>query len=332
MHFPTFVHARISSKQGFCVHNGAGLLHCQATTDKKGLAVHRPASSPDISLLSPEMQEQWHVDKNLHLGAIQIKPHAIIEAVWQCNNCPAGQPHIWTARVSSRARGTHCPYCSNRKVCSHNCLATVAPDVAQFWNHSKNEKTPEQVVPGTSFRAEWKCPACNHEWQVRVSDRVRGNRGCPKCALSSRRKQSQPTFAEAQPAELAEWDHEWNEVFGFYPHKVTLGSGQLVHWICSRCPRGQPHRWTAAPLHRIGHGTGCAVCAGQQVCVCNSLESLFPSIAVELDIDANGFAPSEITAQSNKKVWWQSAKRGSWKQAVFVRTAHIGRKLRSNSQ
>lgn len=28
-------------KEGSCVHNGAGLLHCQATADKQDLLVHR---------------------------------------------------------------------------------------------------------------------------------------------------------------------------------------------------------------------------------------------------------------------------------------------------
>ncbi|KAL3154990.1 hypothetical protein ABBQ38_011515 [Trebouxia sp. C0009 RCD-2024] len=133
---------------------------------------------------------------------------------------------------------------------------------------------------------------------------------------------SQPTFAEAQPAELAEWDHERNEAEGFYPHRLTLGSHKLVHWICSCCPRGQPHRWTASPANRISNGSGCAVCAGWQACVCNSLETWFPSVAAEFDVDMNGFAPSEITAQSHKKVWWRNAKQGSWKQSVDCRTTH----------
>ncbi|KAL3144687.1 hypothetical protein ABBQ38_001814 [Trebouxia sp. C0009 RCD-2024] len=130
----------------------------------------------------------------------------------------------------------------------------------------------------------------------------------------------QPTFAEAQPAELAEWDHERNEAEGFYPHEVTLGSGKLVHWVCSCCPKGQPHRWTAPPFSRVHNGKGCAVCAGMQACVCNSLESLFQSLAAEFDTDKNGFAPSEVTAGSDKQVWWRNANRGSWRQSVNHRT------------
>ncbi|KAL3144769.1 hypothetical protein ABBQ38_001884 [Trebouxia sp. C0009 RCD-2024] len=297
-----------------------GHLQSQTTADKPGQPYGTPPASPDISMLSPELQQQWHVDSNSNLGAIKLKPQSNIKAVWQCDKCPAGQPHVWTAVVASRTHGAHCPYCSNKRVCLHNSLATIAPETAKYWNHSKNETAPDQVVAGSHSRAEWKCPACQYEWKSQIVKRVRTGSGCPRCRCKNRKQNSLSTFAEAQPACLAEWDHEHNEADGFYPHMVTLGSHKQVHWICSCCPRGQPRRWTARPSDRIAHGSGCAVCAGQQACVCNSLESLFPSIAAEFDTDANGFAPSEVTAKSTKEVWWRNAKRGSWRQAVYVRT------------
>ena len=298
----------------------AGHLQCQSTGSKQDQSDNRPTVSPDVSMLRPELQQQWHVDRNLHLGLLKVKPHSHRKAIWQCNNCPAGQPHIWAAKVADRTRGTQCPYCSNRLVCKHSSLATVAPEVALYWNYSKNEKTPEQVLAGSNLRAEWQCPACKWEWQAPIQMRTRKSAGCPKCSRAQRVTQRQPTFAEAQPAELSEWDYELNDAEGLFPSKVTLGSNKLVHWKCACCPRGQTHRWTTAPHCRIGHGSGCAVCAGQQPCICNSLESLFPSVAAELDVEKNDFAPSEITARSNKKVWWRNTKRGSWMQAVDQRT------------
>ena len=288
-----------------------------------------PPGSPDISMLSLELQQQWHVDRNMYLGAIKVKPRSNIKAVWTCDKCPTGQPHVWSASVNDRTGGTRCPYCSNRRLCLHNCLATIAPGVAHYWDLTKNEKSAEQVLAGSSTRAAWKCPACKHEWKARIAQRVLSNSGCAKCSSAARTLQPQPTFAEAQPAELAEWDHERNEAEGLYPHEVTLGSGKKVHWICSRCPRGQPHRWTATPPNRISNGSGCAVCAGQQACVCNSLEALFPSIAAEFDVDKNGCAPFEVTAWSNKEFWWRNAKRGSWRQVVNVRT---DKRLSPNTQ
>ena len=298
----------------------AGQVQCQANAKQLGQSKYMQPGSPDISLLSPDLQQQWNVERNLHLGAVKVTPQNGIKAVWKCNKCPAGQPHIWTAAVYSRTRGSQCPYCSNRLVCLHNSLATIAPHVAHYWNHNKNEKLPNQVVAGSHFRAEWKCPTCTWEWQADIHGRVRNRSGCPKCTQQSKGHQSQPTFAEAQPACLSEWDYEHNNAKDIYPDSTTLGSHKSVHWICSRCPRGQPHRWRAAPYARIGIGNNCPVCIGHQPCVCNSLDSLFPSLAAELDVDKNGFAASEIAARSMKEVWWRNVKRGSWKQIVNVRT------------
>ena len=296
-------------------------MQCQAKARQPGRLDDRPPGSSDISLLSPELQQQWDVERNMHLGAIKIKPNSGSKAVWQCDKCPAGQPHTWAARVYDRAlKGTKCPYCNNRRLCLHNCLATVAPDVAQYWNHSRNEKVPEQVLAGSRLRAEWKCPACGWEWQTSVAQRVVNRSGCPKCSQKKQSRQSQPTFAEAEPACLDQWNYELNGARGIYPDTITLGSNKPVHWLCSCCPRGQPHCWTASPNKRINNGQGCAVCAGRQACSCNSLASLFPLVAAEFDVDKNGFTPSEIPARSMKIVWWRNAKRGSWQQTPNVCT------------
>ncbi|KAL3143825.1 hypothetical protein ABBQ32_003652 [Trebouxia sp. C0010 RCD-2024] len=304
---------------GKTVPSRAGHLQCLSAAETLGQSVD-PLLSPDVSLLSPELQHQWHADRNMHLGATKIKPYSSIKAVWRCNKCPAGQPHVWKASVSDRTRGTKCPYCRKRRVCLHNSLATIAPQVAQYWDFAKNEEAPEQVLAGSGCKAEWKCPACKYEWKATIQVRVRASSGCPKCSQASTVKHSQPTFAKAQPAELAEWDHERNNAEKMYPEHITLGSNRQVHWVCSCCPKGQPHRWTARPLDRVRNGQGCAVCASRQPCVCNSLESLFPAVAAEFDVDKNSFAPSEVTAASHKKVWWRTVKRGSWRQAVYART------------
>ena len=164
------------------------------------------------------------------------------------------------------------------------------------------------MLAGSNFRAEWKCPACYWEWQAPIFLRTRAQAGCPKCSRALKVNQPQPTFAQVQPVQLAE-DSERNDAQGFYPEDNTLGSTKLVHWMCSRCPRGQPHRWTAPPYSRVGDGRRCPVCSGRQACVCTSLKSLFPSVAAELNADKNGFAPSEMTAWSGKEVWWSNSRR-----------------------
>ena len=155
-----------------------------------------------------------------------------------------------------------------------------------------------------------------------------------RCAHLRQFGVSKMQSSEESHPPAAEGDAIWIEALCIIMLKVPFSqlnrlsfSKSGLHWICSCCPRGQPHRWTATPHCRIGLDRGCPVCAGRQACVCNSLASLLPSVAAELDVEKNGFLPADITASSNKKVWWRNAKRGSWAQAVDHRTMHaIGRR------
>ena len=174
------------------------------------------------------------------------------------------------------------------------------------------------MLAGSNAKAEWKCSAGNLDWQAYIKGRVHYRAGCPRCSRANKVIQSQLTFLEAQPACLAQCTHERNDAEVFYPDNITLGSDKQGRWVCPCRLRGHPHRWTEAPKTCSGRGDGCGVCIGRQACA-NSLESLFPLIAAELDVNKNGFGPSEITAcLLVKEVWWRSAKCSSCRQAVDV--------------
>jgi len=112
---------------------------------------------PNTSLLAKELQEQWHVQRNMHHGNINIKPYNNRKVWWVCDQCPEGLPHVWEARVNNRTHGTGCPFCSGTAVCQHNTLARKAPEVALFWNAMKNYPlSPDQVTVSSGMRAHWK--------------------------------------------------------------------------------------------------------------------------------------------------------------------------------
>ena len=105
--------------------------------------------------------------------------------------------------------------------------------------------------------------------------------GCPQCALSQQRRR-RPTFAESQHPLLAEWDHRRNSHLNNFPHNTRLQSDKQIWWLCTKCPAGQEHSWSAPPARRIGrHQSGCPVCAGRAACRCNSLQALYPDAAAE---------------------------------------------------
>ena len=112
-------------------------------------------------------------DRNNHLGNVVVSTLSNRRVWWSCPKCPDGCSHIWEAIISSRSRGTGCPFCSGQKVCQHNSLATKAPEVAHYWHPDKNlPLSPDTVTAHSKCRAHWLCPACKHEWQTSVYAKV----------------------------------------------------------------------------------------------------------------------------------------------------------------
>ena len=132
--------------------------------------------------------------KTAHLGSIVIKPHSHKQVAWRCDACPDGHPHHWTATVYSRTRGSGCPQCSSRKVCKHNCLATVAPWAAAQWDYEANAAlgTPETVVAHSNQPAGWHGQVCGHIWTASPNNRIQQQSGCPNVPPEGQSPHIQP--------------------------------------------------------------------------------------------------------------------------------------------
>lgn len=141
-----------------------------------------PWEVPDISLLDPALQEQWDHAANAHLGTIEIQPDSNIRVQWICDQCPDGHWHTWSALVNSRTRGSGCPQCGGRKVCSHNSLATMAPRVAAQWDYEVNDGSPDNIMLESKEPVGWRCGVCNHRYiSTPKAQCIRMPFPCPMC-------------------------------------------------------------------------------------------------------------------------------------------------------
>ena len=314
-----------SSSSGFRVH-----LQVQCSLPENSSTALAPdeQAGPDISLLSPLLQSQWDHPNNAHLGNIIIKPQAKTKVWWTCSQCPDGHPHKWLAAPNSRSgwkgrKGSGCPFCANRKVCQHSSLPTKAAHLVPEWSDA-NKRSPDDFTVGSNHKAWWQCE-CGCQWEATINSRTGLGSGCPDCAVDKKRGKQNccPTLTESEHETLHLWDWELNEEAGLDPGKLRCHSSKKAHWLCSKCPVGQPHRWQATVSHvytSMLRGTsGCPCCKGQQACKCNSLQSLFPEVAAEWDYERNKGTPAEYAAQSNKKVWWRTS-RGHFTASIDDRT------------
>ena len=306
--------------RAFCSSGASSFKACKASVPSCSMSNVQQSSSPDISLLSPLLQRQWHHAKNAHLGDTVVKPHTHRKMWWTCDHCPDGQPHEWEATVNNRSSGTGCPFCANKAVCPHNSLAANAPTIAAQLSDC-NEGTSHQYTVSSQKSVTWQCQH-GHQWNARISSRTKRGTGCPVCYNTSRKVQTRikhPTLSDSQHPMMQYYDWDLNAEAGLDPSKIRCRSNQSSNWICCQCPKGQPHRWQAT-IGSMYKGSGCPCCSGHKACICNSLQSLFPEVAAEWDHSRNTGTPSDCAAGSHEKVWWYNRARGSFQAAIKSRT------------
>ena len=291
--------------------------HAHSSSQRTGTSQEQ---GPDISLLSPILQRQWDHAKNAHHGNILIKPYTDRKVWWRCDQCPHGRPHVWEANIRDRSRGTLCPFCTNKKVCQHNSLATKHPDIAEEFS-DRNQGTAHDYIAGSAEKVIWRCKQ-GHEFSTAICSRTVNNRGCPECFAtrkSSQPQQRHPVLADSQHAMLQYWDSELNAKEGLSLKEIRCRSQKVCNWVCHRCPKRRPHRWQATP-GTLYKGGGCPCCSGHKACVCNSLRSLCPEVASEWDYTRNTGTPNDYSAGSHSRVWWYNDRRGSFESKINHRT------------
>ena len=109
---------------------------------------------------------------------------------------------------------------------------------------------------------------------------------------------------------LQEWDYEKNEVD---PQRITKDSTRKVWWRCTICG----HSWITTVSHRTKRNSGCPACANKTTTIDNCLETTHPQVLEKWNYERNQIiSPKDITAGSNKKVWWICEKGHEWETSV----------------
>lgn len=106
------------------------------------------------------------------------------------------------------------------------------------------------------------------------------------------------------------------------PDKVRVETTLRPWWRC-----GEGHEWRAKTTARIA-GLGCPVCqeSGTYIRGKNDLETLCPGIAAQWHPEKNGtLRPADVSAQSNRKVWWMCEKGHEWQAFIQGRVVQNSR-------
>lgn len=144
----------------------------------------------------PDVAKMWHPTRNLPLLPSQVTPFSQKKVWWRCQ---ANEEHTFEAIISNVIIGQSfkskgCSLCSGHKVAKENSLHVVYPEVAAFWDKSRNlSLSPKGVTPMSSKSIHWRCPKF-HEWEATVKHMVqRWQKGwylCTICAAERRKAEA----------------------------------------------------------------------------------------------------------------------------------------------
>ena len=120
---------------------------------------------------------EWDSEKNGMLTPYMFSRNSGERIWWKC--C---KNHSWQTTISTRAKGSGCPYCTGRyAIKGENDLQTLRPEIASEWNYNKNGNLlPCEFKSQSNKKVWWKCKE-GHEWEAIIANRTRRGDGCPVC-------------------------------------------------------------------------------------------------------------------------------------------------------
>lgn len=172
----------------------------------------------------------------------------------------------------------------------------------------------------------WKCKKSKHKWKASAGHRASG-RNCPYC--SGQKVLEGFNDLQSQFPRVAEdFDKTKNTKL---PNQISSKSNKKYWWKCTICG----HEWKTSVYVRTAMSCGCPNCAKKIIAnklikrklkQVGSLQDTNPQLALEFHPEKNGnLKPTDITAGSDKPVWWKCLKCGyEWKQAPGIRKQGAG--------
>lgn len=196
--------------------------------------------------------------------------------------------------------------------------AELFPDLLLDWCND-NEGTLYDYKKGSNYKAHWKCHKCNTESYRTIYSATTYK--CKKCSIIDRSKNKEiagMSLAEAFP-DVAK---QWSPKNSMRPGDVTHCSDKRVLWVCEF-----GHEWEQSVANRTQNKSTCPKCAdklrGQKRRLAddtNSLLSLYPDIAKEIDLDKNNIDTSKIKYGSHDVLWWKCPRGHSYQSMIAQRT------------
>jgi len=262
----------------------------------------------DFETAGVEYMHEWDYEKTV------VQPNEILKSSktliwWKCK-----LNHSWQANTQDKIRNRGgCPYCANQRLLKgFNDLESQYPELTEEWDFNKNSLKPSEVRYSSTKNISWICKN-NHQWDTAPFNRTNKKR-CWSCPYCTNRKvlKGYNDLATTHPHMIEQWDYAKNKI---NPTELTSGSNKKVWWLC----RKFNHSWIVSINEKTRYD--CPYCGKQKALKgFNDLITTHPEIIQYWDYEKNILNPDEISAGSDKIVWWNCDCGNNFSQSIYNRT------------
>lgn len=186
-----------------------------------------------------------------------------------------------------------------------NDLETLFPEIAKEFHPTKNgDLKASDFLAHSEAVVWWLCPK-GHTYDMMINSRTGTNASnCPICS-GKRIVEGINDLSATNPEIIQFWDYEKNNK---KPTEYGSGSNQYAFW---KCEKGHFFRSRIYNMTHSVKGMNCPVCHNYIIVEgTNDLATTHPELINEWDYSKNILKPTEVHANTNKKVWWKCKKHG----------------------
>lgn len=193
------------------------------------------------------------------------------------------------------------------------------PHLMKYWDHEKNELSPEEVHYGSRVQEVYLKCENNHSFKKNPVSYKRSKSkkiNCPKC--KEEKENRNELFKDKCFEIIKYWDYEKNKNINI--NKLKINFNKNCYFKCKK-----NHEVIKKPSNlskMISPKINCNICSGKKVIKETKLENAYPEIAKEYCKIKNKIDLSEVSCYSNEKVWWLCEENHYWKNSVSSRTGN----------
>ena len=177
----------------------------------------------------------------------------------------------------------------------------------------------DKLSYGSHIKVYFKCKECGYSYLQEIKSRTISDHGCPVCSgkLVIKGVNDFETWCKCNKKDyiLKYWDYENNSKL---PSEISYSSAYRAKFKCNL-----GHSFEKIIFNIFDWDGPCPVCNNKELLTgFNDLQTKYPEIAKEFDIDKNGITPDKVLFNSSKKYWFKCENGHEYLQQVNNRTLH----------